>query len=90
MCSLGIKPTTFCAADAMLYHWATLLYLLSIKIHFKYLTKYLDIITVQKRYIYPKWLTIGEHIMRLILKRQTDTGSARNTKFQALFQTSTS
>ncbi len=20
MCSLGIKPTTFCAADAMLYH----------------------------------------------------------------------
>ncbi len=23
MCSLGIKPTTFCAADAMLYHWAT-------------------------------------------------------------------
>ncbi len=24
MCSLGIEPTTFCAADAMLYHWATL------------------------------------------------------------------
>ncbi len=23
MCSLGIEPTTFCAADAMLYHWAT-------------------------------------------------------------------
>ncbi len=23
VCSLGIKPTTFCAADAMLYHWAT-------------------------------------------------------------------
>ncbi len=22
-CSLGIEPTTFCAADAMLYHWAT-------------------------------------------------------------------
>ncbi len=21
--SLGIEPTTFCAADAMLYHWAT-------------------------------------------------------------------
>ncbi len=23
VCSLGIKPTTFCAADKMLYHWAT-------------------------------------------------------------------
>ncbi len=23
MCFLGIEPTTFCAADAMLYHWAT-------------------------------------------------------------------
>ncbi len=23
MCSLGIEPMTFCAADAMLYHWAT-------------------------------------------------------------------
>ncbi len=23
MCSLGIEPTTFCAANAMLYHWAT-------------------------------------------------------------------
>ncbi len=23
LCSLGIEPTTFCAADAMLYHWAT-------------------------------------------------------------------
>ncbi len=23
MCSLGIEPTTFCAADAILYHWAT-------------------------------------------------------------------
>ncbi len=22
-CSLGIEPTTFCAADTMLYHWAT-------------------------------------------------------------------
>ncbi len=23
VCSLGIEPTTFCAAEAMLYHWAT-------------------------------------------------------------------
>ncbi len=23
MCSLGIEPTTFCVANAMLYHWAT-------------------------------------------------------------------
>ncbi len=23
MCFLGIEPTTFCAANAMLYHWAT-------------------------------------------------------------------
>ncbi len=23
MCSLGIEPTTFRAADTMLYHWAT-------------------------------------------------------------------
>ncbi len=23
VCSLGMEPTTFCAADAMLYHWAT-------------------------------------------------------------------
>ncbi len=23
MCSLGIEPMTFCAANAMLYHWAT-------------------------------------------------------------------
>ncbi len=29
MCSLGIEPTTFCAANAMLYHWATETYILS-------------------------------------------------------------
>ncbi len=29
---------------------------------------------------YPKRLTIGEYIKRLILKRQTDRGSAPNTK----------
>ncbi len=23
LCSLGIEPTSFCAANAMLYHWAT-------------------------------------------------------------------
>ncbi len=23
VCSLGIEPTAFCAANAMLYHWAT-------------------------------------------------------------------
>ncbi len=23
VCSLGIEPTTFCAANAKLYHWAT-------------------------------------------------------------------
>ncbi len=23
VCSLGIEPTTFCAANAMLYHWVT-------------------------------------------------------------------
>ncbi len=23
VCSLGIEPTTFCTANAMLYHWAT-------------------------------------------------------------------
>ncbi len=23
LCSLGIEPTTLCAANAMLYHWAT-------------------------------------------------------------------
>ncbi len=23
VCSLGIEPTTFCSADAMLNHWAT-------------------------------------------------------------------
>ncbi len=23
VCSLGIEPTIFCAANAMLYHWAT-------------------------------------------------------------------
>ncbi len=23
VCSLGIEPTTFCAANAMLYYWAT-------------------------------------------------------------------
>ncbi len=23
LCSLGIEPTTFCAANVILYHWAT-------------------------------------------------------------------
>ncbi len=32
------------------------------------------------RCFYPKRLTIGEYIKRLILKRQTDRGSAPNTK----------
>ncbi len=31
-------------------------------------------------------LTIGEYITRLILKRQTNRGSARDTKSQALFK----
>ncbi len=37
VCSLGIKPTTFCAANAMLYHWdtGTLLY-------FPYLNNWFD------------------------------------------------
>ncbi len=26
VCSLGIEPTTFCAANALLYHWATGIY----------------------------------------------------------------
>ncbi len=30
VCSLGIEPTTFCAADAMLYHWATQEHLLKL------------------------------------------------------------
>ncbi len=38
------------------------------------------------RRFYPKRLTIGEYMKRLILKRQTDTGSAPNTKSQALFK----
>ncbi len=38
------------------------------------------------RRFYPKRLTIGQYIKRLILKRQTDRGSARNTKSQALFK----
>ncbi len=25
VCSLGIEPTTFCVANAMLYHWATVI-----------------------------------------------------------------
>ncbi len=29
---------------------------------------------------------MGEYVKRFILQRQIDTGSARNTKFQALFQ----
>ncbi len=36
--------------------------------------------------LYPKRLTIGEYIKRLILKKQSDRGSARNTKSQALFK----
>ncbi len=38
------------------------------------------------RRFYPKRLTIGEYIKRLILKRQSDRGSARNTKSQSLFK----
>ncbi len=36
------------------------------------------------RRFYPKQLTIGGYMNRFILKRQTDRGSARNTKSQAL------
>ncbi len=41
VCSLGIEPTTFCAADAMLYHWATqeLWYIVTY-------TKYIDYISL--------------------------------------------
>ncbi len=35
---------------------------------------------------YPKWLTIGEYIKRFILRRHKHTGTAHNTKFQALFK----
>ncbi len=38
------------------------------------------------RRFYPKWLTIEEYIKQSIIKRQINTGSARNTKFQALFK----
>ncbi len=40
VCSLGIEPTTFCAANAMLYHWATgthafcMIPLILVKLHF--------------------------------------------------------
>ncbi len=39
-----------------------------------------------RRRFYPKRLTIGEYMKRYILKRQTDRGSACNTKSQALFK----
>ncbi len=37
------------------------------------------------RHFYPKRLTIEEYNKRYIIKRQTVTGSACNTTFQALF-----
>ncbi len=40
MCSLGIEPTTFCAADAMLYHWATQEQLNSLKVDIMVETPY--------------------------------------------------
>ncbi len=48
-------------------------------------TFYIYIYSFSRRF-YPKWLTIGEYIEWFILKRQIDTGRARNTKFQALFK----
>ncbi len=38
------------------------------------------------RCFYPKWLTIEEYNKRYIIKKQTVTGSACNTTFQALFR----
>ncbi len=42
------------------------------------------------RHFYPKRLTIEEYNKRVIIKRQRDTGSACNTKFQVLFRVNTS
>ncbi len=51
VCSLGIKPTTFCAANAMLYHWATLYthYILQNKSKITILTL-INIITINISY----------------------------------------
>ncbi len=49
-------------------------------------TLHLHLHLVIGRRFYPKRLTIGEYIKRFILKRQSDRGSARNTKSQSLFK----
>ncbi len=38
------------------------------------------------RRFYPKNLTIEEYHKRFVIKRQIETGSARNTKFKALLK----
>ncbi len=46
---------------------------------------YIYIYSFSRRF-YPKWLTIEEYNKRYIIKKQTVTGSACNTTFQALFR----
>ncbi len=48
-------------------------------------SNYIYIYSFSRRF-YPKPLTIEEHNKRYIIKRQTDTGGACHTTFQALFR----
>ncbi len=52
VCFLGIEPTTFCAANAMLYHWATGTYICLYIIYLNIYTIMCTIIHEQGIYIY--------------------------------------
>ncbi len=65
-------------------------YLLSIHAYTVYILKIFTCLYIYiysfSRHFYPKRLTIEEYNKQYIIKRQTDTGSACNTKFQVLFR----
>ncbi len=60
MCSLGIEPTTFCAADAMLYHWATGTHYVCIKVK-------LDVLCLVPQSVFVRAVRCSPTACRLVL-----------------------
>ncbi len=63
VCSLGIEPTTFCAANAMLYNWATGTDGLVLECHFQQRKIWANIYLL-KIYFNVFWIVLTQLIYR--------------------------
>ncbi len=77
MCSLGIELTTFCTADAMLYHWAT-----------GTLTLWVCLLQYELatgRFPYPKWNSVFDQLTQVVKGDPPQLSNSEERQFSPKF-----